>query len=127
MIICEICGTTHNHSASGEHSEICQSCFDKKWGENKSHVVNKKEVYPTVKKVKSALKRVLKGNVSKVLKVRECPASIEKIIKNASERWNRLSDIKLEGITSLVFEEKFSSRFMIAYQKDGKIFQGYFS
>ena len=121
MLICEICGTTYNYSTSGEYSEICQSCIDHKPAKQE------KDTSPTVKKLKSALKRVLKGQISKVLKVRECPCSIEKIISNASEKWTRLNNIELEGTTSLVFEDKNSSRFMISYKKEGKIFQGYYS
>lgn len=121
MIICEICGTTYESSTSGEYSDICQVCIDYKPAKQA------KDVSPTVKKLKSALKRVLKSQVSKVLKVRECPCDIEKIISNASERWTRLNNIELEGVTSLVFEETTGSKFMIAYKKDGKIFQGYYS
>lgn len=114
MVICEICGEGHT---SYDDIDICESC------RKPAKTIKTKKAPAT--KIEVALKRVMKGQNSRAItNLRECRCEIEKVLKGGEETGTRIEDLVIEGIKVYAYE--MTEKTMVVFEKDSKIFSGYY-
>lgn len=116
LMICEICGKTFNQNENDD-LDVCYSCRSVK----KSKIKTEKKPSSTLT---NAIKRVIKGQSSKALKVRICGCSFERVVEDAEKIGQRLDNLNVNGIEIIVHQ--LSDKVQVTYINDNKIYSGYY-
>ena len=114
LTICEICGKTFTTSSD---IDVCDACLKSV----KSEPVIKKPSSTLV----NAVKRVMKGQTSKALKVRACGCEIEKVLAGADKMGERMENIEINGIN--IIAHQLSDKIQVTYERDNQVISGYYA
>lgn len=115
LTICEICGSTFEQTEN-DNLDVCYAC-------RKPAKKQKKEKKPS-STLANAIKRVMKGQTSKALKVRVCGVSLDRVISDADKMGERMEDIEINGIVIAVHQLK--DKIQITYKMNNKVISGYY-